>query len=254
MLTAVQPSPKKQFLAVVGESARPYRPAWRVGAGGLVRRFESGYWGHIWFFDHKGVDPTPWYEAGLTADVISPYLLRIFTGRDSERAPHWRFIGGQAWLTFDAPVVRFDPTARHTSTPVVPAFPADERLVRRFTDPFVDLGETNAPEWLDGVFGVLVPRLTAIADDESLLRWLSAKEEPRSSPELRCAALLAHRLRKDDHVTVLLRRAADVRAREDRAAEKRGVDLSYRSDDQTTYPEDWSPERFERFVRSAPRD
>jgi hypothetical protein len=122
--TSVQPSGKKQFLAVVAESARPFRPAWRVGASGLIRRFE----------------------------------------------------------------------------------------------------------------------------------WLSAEEEPRSSPELRYAALLAHHLRKDDQVDRPPARAADVRAREDRAAEKRGVDLSYRSDDQTTYPQDWSPNRFERFLRSAPRD
>jgi hypothetical protein len=58
----------------------------------------------------------------------------------------------------------------------------------------------------------------------------------------------------DDQVTVLLRRAAEVRGREDRDAEARGVDLSYRSDRQTTYPQDWSPERFERFLRAAPRD
>ncbi len=101
---------------------------------------------------------------------------------------------------------------------------------------------------------MLVPRLTELASDESLLRWLSATEERRRSGDLRYAALLAHHLRRDDHVTALLERAADARAREDRAAEARGVDLSYRSDRQTTYPQDWSPERFERFLRAAPRD
>jgi hypothetical protein len=249
----VQPSPKKQFLAAVAESARPYRPAWRVGASGLVRRFDSGYWGHVWFFDHVTADPGPCYQAGLTAGVVSPYLLRTFNGRDPERAPTRNFIAVHAWLTWDAPVVRFDPAAEQTSTPAVPAFSAEARHDRRFTDLFVELGETNVSAWLAGVFGLLVPRLTEMAQDESLLGWLS-EEEPRSTAELRYAALLAHHLRMDDQVTVLLRRAAEVRGREDRDAEARGVDLSYRSDRQTTYPQDWSPERFERFLRAAPRD
>ncbi len=245
-------SPKKQFLAIVAESSRPHRPPWRVGASGLVRRFESGYWAHVWFFDHLTAQQVPWYEAGLTAGVVSPYLLRM-DGLDPERAPHRNYIAAHARLTFDAPVIRFDPARNPTTTAVVPAFSANERLIRRFTDPFVELGHANAPAWLAGVFAVLVPRLTEIADDASLLCWLSSTDEPRSSAELRGAALLAHHLELDGQVTTLLRRAAEVRAREDRAAEARGVDLSFRSDDQTTYPQDWSPERFERFLREAPR-
>jgi hypothetical protein len=225
-----------------------------MGTSGIVCRFASGYWGHVWFFDHVTADREPCYRAGLTAGIVSPYLLRTFNRRDPERAPHRNFIAVHAWLTWDAPVVRFDPAATHASTPVMPGFPADSRLARRFTDPIVELSEANASAWLADVLGVLVPGLAAIADDASLLGWLSATDEPRSTAELRYAALLAHHLGMDDRVTVLLRRAADVRAREDREAESRGVDLSYRSDRQTTYPQDWSPERFERFLRSAPRD
>ena len=250
----VQATPKKRFLSAVRESAKPYRPTWRNGASGVVRRFESGYWGHVWFFEHLGPGPMPYYEAGLTAGIVSPYLLRTFNRQDPERPPHRNFIAVHAWLTWDFPVVRFDPSNAVEGARVAPDVP-----FRLDPDPVrgagpVELTTVSAPAWLGDALAVLVPRLTELASDESLLRWLSATEERRRSGDLRYAALLAHHLRRDDQVSALLERAADARAREDRAAEARGVDLSYRSDRQTTYPQDWSPERFERFLRAAPRD
>jgi hypothetical protein len=245
--------PKKRFLAAVRESAKPYRPAWRMGASGLVRRFESGYWGHVWFFDHVAPGVVPYYEAGLTTGIVSPYLLRTFNRQDPERAPHRNFIAAHAWLTWDFPVVRYDPSdtaARGRLAPDV-TFRLDPDPVRSASP--IELAAASALAWVVDVLAVIVPRLTELASDQSLLRWLSATERHRSA-DLRYAALLAHHLRRDDDVSALLRRAADARAREDRAAEARGVDLSYRSDRQATYPQDWSPERFERFLRAAPRD
>jgi hypothetical protein len=245
--------PKKRFLAAVRESSKPYRPAWRVGASGLVRRFESGYWGHVWFFEHVRPGEVAYYEAGITAGVVSPYLLRTYNRQDPERPPRRNFIAAHAWLTWDFPVVRFslsDVAAARVAPDVTFRLDPDPD---RSADP-VDLTTASASGWLVDAFAALVPRLTRLASAESLLRWLSATDEQRRSPDLRYAALLAHHLRRDDDVSALLRRAANARADEDRAAEARGVDLSYRSDRQTTYPQDWSPERFERFLRAAPRD
>jgi hypothetical protein len=249
----VQAVPKKQFLAAVRESARPYRPAWRVGASGLVRRFDSGYWAHIWFFDRKGPYPVPYYEAGLTAGVVSPYLLRTFNRQDTERAPRRDFIAVHACLTWDAPVVHFDPAATATREAIPPPFVVAREPDPRDEEPVL-LTTESAPIWLKDALSVLVPHLTGLVSDEALLEWLAATDETRRAADLRYAALLAHHLRRDDEVTALLGRAAETRVVEDRAAEARGVDLSYRSDRQTTFPQDWSPERFERFLRAAPRD
>ena len=123
----VQPTPKKRFLSAVRESAKPYRPAWRPGASGLVRRFESGYWGHVWFFEHVGPGPMPYYEAGLTAGIVSPYLLRTFNRQDPERPPHRNFIAVHAWLTWDFPVVRFDPSNAVEGARVAPDVPFPAR-------------------------------------------------------------------------------------------------------------------------------
>jgi hypothetical protein len=100
----------------------------------------------------------------------------------------------------------------------------------------------------------LFPQLTALSSDRALLAWLTDAARSPTSADLRYAALLAYHLRLDDEMQSALERAEHAEEVEDGAAAERGIDLSYRSDSQSTYPQDWSHARFVTFLRSCPRD
>jgi hypothetical protein len=105
----------------------------------------------------------------------------------------------------------------------------------------------TAATWLDGALAKLAPATLALSSNRAIYEWLSAQP---GSFSLRYAYLLARHLGLDGDLTALGERARKASDDERRRSQVR--DWTW-ADRQTTYPQDWSHERFMRFVESTPR-
>jgi hypothetical protein len=239
-VTTPDDADKHEFMRIVRQEARPFAAAgWRVGGSGLRRQAESGHWAHVWFYSSRFNRPLALQPV---AGTVAPYLLRVFNRQRIDRPPHVNFIAVHSSLRPLERWIEFVPTAE------VDTAPLDQTPEQR------TLTSVNLPSWLSTRFAALLPRLAALSSDRALLAWLSDEARSPTSAELRYASLLAWHLRLDDEMQTTLARAEQAAGVEDAAAAERGVDRSYRSDRQSTYPQDWSHARFVTFLRGCPRD
>jgi hypothetical protein len=235
-----QTDDRRAFMSVVRRTAKPFMgTGWQLGASGLRRQAATEHWAHFWFLGSSFNRPL---VLRPVAGTVSPYLLRTFNRQRTDRPPHANFIAVHS---------RLGPPERElvfaNTTGGVPA-EVDRDATRRVID------EGSLAVWLEARLPEFLPRLEALSSDRALLDWLSDSNRDPDTGELRYAALLAHHLRLDDMGESILDRAARAEEIEHAALLERGVSLDYRRDDEETYPQDWSHERFVLFLRSAPRD
>ena len=106
----------------------------------------------------------------------------------------------------------------------------------------------TAATWLAGAVAQLAPATEALSSNRAIYEWLSTQHG--SSP-LRYAYLLARHLGLDSDLASLGERARKASEEERRRFRSHRDDWTS-ADRQTTYPQDWSHERFMRFVESTP--
>ena len=184
----------------------------------------------------------PILEMGLTAGTCAPYLMRVVNKLDPSKPPTPNFVAAHTQVCWHAPVW-FARAARAAP----PAFTTPEAP---FTAPFtgnhycVDVG--TAPTWLAGAVAQLAPATEALSSSRAIYEWFSTQH---GSSSLRDAYLLARHLELESDLVSL-----EERARKASEAERRSSPRSdwTSADHQTTYPQDWSHERFMRFVESTP--
>ena len=235
---------KQSFMKLVRQAAKPFAiDGWQVGSSGLRRQDPNGHWAHFWFMGSQWNHP---FELSPVAGTVCPYLWRIATGKQSgERLPAAAIAIHSSLQPLESDIYfvvsSADVAKRPSAFPDTPVLTPD-----------------TAPGWLSDRFADFLPRLIALSSDEALLRWLAdPAEDPlptREQARLRYAALLARHLRRDDEVGELLARAKLATERTVADAERRGVSLAYQSDDQDTYPQDWSHDRFCKFLEASPVD
>jgi len=219
---------------------------------GLVLHTPDGCWGQIAFsgasrertepyYDHSAAyDDSamefPMLELRLTAGTCEPYLMRVVNELDPSKPPPAGFVAAHAWVCWYAPV-RFARAVQVTPSPfeIPPGVWTDDRYC-------ID-ADTAAP-WLGAALAKLAPATRALTSTRAVYDRLSTQENFVS---LRHAYLLARHLGLDGDLAPLEERA---RKAEEHARERAG---SRTSDLQTTYPQDWSHERFMRFVENTPR-
>lgn len=231
---------KRVFMALLRKAAKPYvADGWQIGASGLRRRADTGHWAHFWF-STRSVPRDVKLSLQLSVGTASPYLLRVFNRQGTHRAPHPNFIAAHSRIRSVERGIAFDPDGGEDGAPL------DALGVRTLTP-------VTAPGWLEKRFATLLPELVALSSDGALLAWLTEDALPPSSGSLRYAALLAYHLRRDVQLETILVRAHAARAEEDSRSRASGLQVGNR-DRQTTYPPDWSHERFVRFLYACPRD
>ena len=103
----------------------------------------------------------------------------------------------------------------------------------------------SAATWLAGALAKLAPATQALSSNRAIYESLSAQ---KGSSPLRDAYLLARHLGLDTDLASLEERARKAFRKERRVSRR---DWSS-ADHQTTYPQDWSHERFMRFVENTP--
>lgn len=235
---------KKSIMKLVRQAAKSYAvDGWQVGSSGLRRQDPNGHRAHFWFMGSQRDYP---FGFSPVAGTVCPYLLRIATGLQTEQRLPAAYIAMHSSL---------QPLERNIFFVVSSADVA--KRPAGFPDSPV-LTPDTAPGWLSGRFADFLPQLVALSSDEALLAWLAdTAEDPlpaREQSRLRYAALLARHLRRNDEVDELLTRARLATERTVADAERRGLSRTYASDDQDTYPQDWSHEKFCRFLEASPLD
>jgi hypothetical protein len=220
---------------------------WTVRGAGLVLHAPDGCWGQIVFSgasrehtvgrpwnvpDYRNlVAEWPILEMSLTAGTCAPYLMQFVNKLDPSKPPSRNFVAAHTQVCWYAPVW-FARAARVISPPF--EIPEDAMMANRYC---IDV-DTAAP-WLAAALDTLAPATQALSSNRAIYDRLSAQKGCFS---LRSAYLLARHLRLDSDLAPLEERART-------AAGSQGMS----ADRQTTYPQDWSHERFMRFVDNTPR-
>ena len=214
---------------------------------GLVLHASDGCWGQIVFsgasrerseplfenangYDDSAVE-YPILEMSLTAGTCAPYLMQVVNKLDPAKPPPPNFVAAHTSVCWYAPL-RF---ARAVQVPPSPF----EIPTGHWTDDRYCLDVDTAVPWLAAALAKLASATQALSSNRAIYDRLSAQENFFS---LRYAYLLARHLGLDGDLGPL-----EVRAR--KATPSRGTS----ADRQTTYPQDWSHERFMRFVENTPR-
>ena len=214
---------------------------------GLALHASDGCWGQIVFsgasrerseplfenangYDDSAVE-YPILEMSLTAGTCAPYLMRVVNKLDSAKPPPPNFVAAHTSVCWYAPLR----LARAVQVPPSPF----EIPTGHWTDVRYCLDVDIAVPWLAAALAKLAPATRALSSNRAIYDRLSAQENFFS---LRYAYLLARHLGLDGDLGPL-----EVRAR--KATPSRGTS----ADRQTTYPQDWSHERFMRFVENTPR-
>ena len=104
----------------------------------------------------------------------------------------------------------------------------------------------TAATWLAGALAKLAAATEALSSSRAIYEWLSMQH---GSFPLRYAYLLARHLELDRDLASLGERARKAVEAERRRSVRRDWTSA---DRQTTFPQDWSHERFMRFVESTP--
>lgn len=219
-------------------------PEWRVRGVGALRRHDNGYWAQIVFGGATRKEEP--LEVGLTAGVVSPYLLRVVNRQDPDKPPRSSFVAAHASVVWDQRVTFISKSARKTPQFSLPD-PHEPRPVI--------VGVDHVAAWVTDALATLAPLCDELCSDDALLdRLLSdGGHGRRTAFGLRCAALLARRLGDSHRLERALADAAAVyQENVDRAVAAWGH-LPGASDDQDTYPQDWSHVRFLRFLDETPR-
>lgn len=226
---------------------------WTLRGAGLVLHAPDGCWGQIVFSgaSREQVEPRPWLaagyedvvaewpilEMGLTAGTCAPYLLRIVNKLDPSKPPTPNFVAAHARVCWHVPVW-FARTARVAPPPF--ETPEAQSRGNRYC-----IDADTAATWLAGAVSQLAPACEALSSDRAIYEWLRTQQ---GSFSLRYAYLLARHLGLENDLDPLGERARE--ASEEERRRSHGSDRAS-ADRQTTYPQDWSHERFMRFVEST---
>jgi hypothetical protein len=232
---------RSSFVRLLKTAARPYQSeGWRVRGAGLVLHAGDGCWGQIVFSgaSRKGDRPL---SMGLTAGTCAPYLMKVVNKLDAAKPPTRNFVAAHTRVMWMVGVV-----FAQTGSPVAASFD----LARRQGDPAVELTPETAGAWLADAFSLLVPATQALCSNAAIYDWLTAPRERDSSFNVRYALLLGRHLGLDSDLPELERRAESLYLREFGLRDERDTRAA---DRQKNYPQDWSHQRFMRFLESVPR-
>ena len=227
---------------------------WTLRGTGLVLHAPDGCWGQIVFSgaSREQTEPRPWtvpehkdvvaewpiLEMGLTAGTCAPYLMRVVNKLDASKPPPPNFVAAHTQVCWHAPVW-FARAARVAPPP----FEIPEGIL--IANQFCIDGDTAA-NWLADAVAKLAPATEALSSNRAIYEWLSMQH---GSFPLRDAYLLARHLGLESDLASLGERARKASEEERRRSPRR----DWRSADrQTIYPQDWSHERFMRFVGTTP--
>lgn len=238
------------FRRLLKEAASAHlQEGWKLRGAGLVLHAPDGSWGQIVFSraSREKAGPDPWaiheevlewpiLEMGLTAGTCAPYLMRTVNKLDSSKPPTPNFVAAHTMVCWDIRVV----LAQAVRTSAAP-LELPSTAVSRY---YIDL--ETAPAWLADALGKIAPATQALCSNRAICEWLRARDNAFS---LRYAYLLARHLGLEDDLPSLEARTR--RANEDERHRSLRHDWTT-ADRQTTYPQDWSHERFMRFVASIP--
>jgi len=226
---------------------------WTLRGAGLVLHAPDGCWGQIVFSgasrEHaRRPWTTPYYTdlgaewpilaMGLTAGACAPYLMRVVNKLDPSKPPPHHFVAAHTQVCWHAPVW-FARAARVAPPP----FEITEGALsgNRYC---IDVD--TAAIWLAGALAQLAPATETLSSNRAIYEWLSTQHG--SSP-LRDAYLLARHLGLESDLASLGERARKA-SEEERRRSQRSDWAS--ADRPTTYPQDWSHQRFMSFVESTP--
>ncbi len=243
------------FRRLLREAASAHlKQSWTLRGTGLVLHAPDGCWGQIVFSgsSREQAEPRPWtipehkdvvaewpiLEMGLTAGTCAPYLMRVVNKLDPSKLPPPNFVAAHTQVCWHAPVW-FAQAARVAPPP----FEIPEGILIG-NEYCIDVD--TAATWLPGALARLAAATEALSSSRAIYEWLSTQHG--SSP-LRDAYLLARHLRLDSDLASLEERARKAVQKERRRSPRRDWTSA---DRQTTYPQDWSHERFMRFVESTP--
>jgi hypothetical protein len=227
---------------------------WALRGAGLVLHAPDGCWGQIVFSgasrerseplleNYNGYDDSavafPILEMSLTAGTCAPYLMRVVNRLDPSKPPPPNFVAAHTRVCWYAPL-RFARSVRVTPSPF-------EIPTGVWTDDRYCIEAETATPWLAAALAKLAPATRALTSNRAIYDRLGAEENFFS---LRYAYLLARHLGLDGDLGPLEERARNAEAR----ARKAAVSRAASADRQTRYPQDWSHERFMRFVEATPR-
>jgi hypothetical protein len=248
------PSLPSLFRRLLKQSASAQiQDGWRVRGAGLEFHASDGCWGQIVFsgasreeavskpWDVRGEDEfireRPVLRMSLTAGTCAPYLMRAVNKLDPVKPPTRSFVAAHVIVCWDVSVV-FARSVRRTPEPF--EIPVGYAADCYYIDP-----ESGA-RWLRESLAALASQTQALASEEAIYKELSAKSDAFG---LRYAYLLARHLGYESDLPVLAERARQASEEERRRSTRQ--DWTY-ADRQATYPQDWSHERFLRFVESTP--
>jgi hypothetical protein len=226
---------------------------WTLRGAGLVLNEPDGCWGQIVFSgasrEHAGrpwttpdytdlVAEWPILAMGLTAGTCAPYLMRVVNQLDPSKPPRPNFVAAHTRVCWHAPV-----WLARAARVAPPPFEIHEGAVsgNRYC---IDVD--TAATWLAGALAQLAPATEALSSNRAIYEWLSRQ---RGSFPLRDAYLLARHLGLESELAPLAERARKAVEEERRTSPRRDWTSA---DGQTTYPQDWSHQRFMRFVESTP--
>ena len=241
------------FRRLLKEAASAHlEQGWTLRGAGLVLHAPDGCWGQIVFSgasrEHaRRPWTTPDYTdlvaewqilaMGLTAGTCSPYLMRVLNKLDPSKPPTPNFVAAHTRVCWHAPA-----WFAQAALVVPPPFEMpDEAIGNRYC-----MDVDTAATWLAGALAELAPATKELSSNRAIYEWL--KTQNGSSP-LRDAYLLARHLGLESDLASLGERARKA-SEEERRRSQRSDWAS--ADRQTTYPQDWSHERFMRFVESTP--
>lgn len=227
---------------------------WTLRGAGLVLHAPDGCWGQIVFSgaSREEVEPRPWdaprdeefvaarplLRMSLTAGACAPYLMRIVNELDPSKPPTPNFVAAHTRVCWYVPVVLARAARR------IPQ-PFEVHTTALAADPYY-IDVDSATVWLAGALAKLAPATQALSSNRAIYEWLRAQ---RGSFSLRYAYLLARHLGLERDLALLEERAR--KATEDERGRSGPRDWTS-ADRQATYPQDWSHERFMRFVNSTP--
>ena len=213
---------------------------------GLVLHARDGCWGQIvfsgasrehterpWNVPDYGdlVAEWPILGMGLTAGTCAPYLMQFVNKLDPSKPPTPNFVAAHTRVCWYAPVW-FARAAGVAPPPF--EIPKSATVTNRYC---IDID--SAGPWLATALAKLAPATQALSSNRAIYDWLGAQKDYLS---LRDAYLLGRHLGLDSDLATLEERAM-------KAAGSQGTS----ADRQTTYPQDWSHERFMRFVENTPQ-
>jgi hypothetical protein len=243
------------FRRLLKEGASAHLPdGWTLRGAGLVLHASDGCWGQIVFSgaSREEVEPRSWdapddedfvaewpiLRMSLTAGTCAPCLIRTVNKLDPSKPPTPNFVAAHTRVCWYVPFVLAQ-AARPTPQPF--EIPTTASTGDRY---YIDVD--TATTWLTRALAKLAPATQALSSNRAIYEWLSAQH---GSFSLRYAYLLARHVGLDSDLAALGERARKASEEERRRSQVRD---GTSADRQTTYPQDWSHERFMRFVESTP--